>query len=256
MRTIALARCSTAASIRRSCWQAFDAEVLRPVQPLVITSGPSDDDLEGESSDHPLANPPLQLDGLPSFGSVPDDRGSRSPVMCCAGPMPECLLLMRVSTTSTTPIAARSGSSGRRGSRSGATSAAELTMLGDAALCAETNSSSPDDLDASPGWQWVSETYTLIQQGPRPPDPADKLIDDVAAKLRVETKAALGLPRPRSQRDPRLDRRGAAVRGHQLPGDRDRRPHLSRPHRPDDHPAARRGGASPGGAGRCSTTGC
>ena len=42
---------------------AFDAEVLRGVQPLVITSGPLDDD-ETEGGSHPLADPPLKLAGL------------------------------------------------------------------------------------------------------------------------------------------------------------------------------------------------
>jgi len=65
--------------------------------------------------------------------------------------------------------------------------AAELTLLGDAALCAERVGSSPDDLDASPGWQWVSEVYTQLSRAHGRRITPDKLIDGVSAKQHVDT---------------------------------------------------------------------
>ncbi|MBA3461682.1 MAG: hypothetical protein H0T46_17090 [Deltaproteobacteria bacterium] len=170
---------------------AFDAEVLRSVQPLVITTGPSDDDLEGESSDHPLANPPLKLAGLPSLGSpLPGDRGSPVPVVIvCRPSSPECLLLMRSIHNAHNTYRGEIKIIWAPWFEVSRDDSAELAMLGDAALCAETNSSSPDDLDISPGWQWVIETYALIQKAHGRRIPPQKLIDDVAAKLRVESKA-------------------------------------------------------------------
>ena len=174
---------------RKELMAAFDADVLRSVQPLVITTGPSDDDLEGESSDHPLASPPLQLANLPSLGS-PQGSGSPVPVVIvCRPSAPECLMLMRSIHKAHNTFRGEIKIVWAPWFEVSRDDAGELAMLGDAALCAETHSSSPDDLDISPGWQWVIETYALIQKAHGRRIPPQKLIDDVAAKLRVDTKA-------------------------------------------------------------------
>ncbi len=167
---------------------SFDAEVLQSVQPLVITSGPSDDETDGESSEHPLATPPLQLAGLPSLGKP----GAAAPVpviIVCRPNAADCLQQLR---------SIRNVHNTYRGEirivwapwfEVGREDAAELAMLGDAALCAESAGSSPDDLDTSPGWQWVTETYAQIQKAHGRRIPPDKLIDDVSARLHVSTQA-------------------------------------------------------------------
>ena len=167
---------------------AFDAEVLNAVQPVVITSGPTDDDVEGDGSDHPLATPPLQLAGLPYLGKP--DAGAPVPVVVVCRPnAADCLQQMR---------SIRNVHNTYRGEirivwapwfEVARDDAAELAMLGDAAICAETNGSSPDDLDTSPGWQWVIEVYAQIQKSHGRRVPPDKLIDDVAAKLHVDNRA-------------------------------------------------------------------
>ncbi len=166
---------------------SFDAEAMPDVQPLVVTSGPSDDDSESASSDHPLASPPLRLAGLPSLA----EPGGGAPVpvvIICRPNASDCLQqlnsIRRVHNTYRGEIRivwAPWFEVGRE-------DAAELAMLGDAALCAETLGSSPDDLDISPGWQWVTETYAQIQRAHGRRIAPDKLIDVVAAKLHVNSQ--------------------------------------------------------------------
>ena len=166
---------------------AFDAELLQAVQPLVITSGPSDDET-GDAGDHPLASPPLQLAGLPSLGEP--DAGAPVPVILVCNPKAsDCQQQMR---------SIRNVHNTYRGDirivwapwfEVAREDAAELAMLGDAAMCAEANASSPDDLDTSPGWQWVTETYAQIQKARGRRIPPEKLIEDVAGKLHLSTKA-------------------------------------------------------------------
>ena len=168
---------------------AFDAEVLRSVQPLVITSGPLDDEIEGAT--HPLADPPLKLTGLPSLGA-PQTPGGSAPVpvvIVCRPNAQECKDQLR---------AIHKAHDTYRGEIKILWApffevlnddAAELAMLGDAALCAENVGSSPDDLDTSPGWQWVVETYAQIYKAHGRRIAPEKLIDEVARKLRVDGKA-------------------------------------------------------------------
>lgn len=167
---------------------AFDAEILKAEQPLVITSGPSDDDDDGNAGDHPLARPPLPLAGLPSLGK-PDAEAPVPIVLVCNPKSSDCQQQMR---------SIRNVHNTYRGEIRivwapwfdvAREDAAELALLGDAALCAEANASSPDDLDTSPGWQWVSETYAQIQKARGRRVPPEKLIEDVADKLHLSTKA-------------------------------------------------------------------
>jgi hypothetical protein len=164
-------------------------EVLRGLQPLVITSGPLDDETEGAS--HPLADPPLKLAGLPSLGA-PQSPGGAAPVpvvIVCRPNAQECKDQLR---------SIHKAHDTYRGEIKILWApffdvldddAAELAMLGDAALCAEHVGSSPDNLDTSPGWQWVAETYAQIYKAHGRRIAQEKLIDEVARKLRVDGKA-------------------------------------------------------------------
>lgn len=172
---------------RRDLLEAFDAEVLQAVQPLVITAGPSDDELETESSDHPLADPPLSLDGLPSFGK-PDATAPVPIVLLCRPNDQSCGQTMRVLNRVHNTYRGEIRLVWAPWFEVAREDAADLTLLGDAALCAERIGSSPDDLDASPGWQWVSEAYTQLQRAHGRTITPDKLIDSVSAKQHIDTK--------------------------------------------------------------------
>lgn len=169
---------------RRDLMQAFDDEVLRDLPPVVVTTGPTDDDFEREITDHPLASPPLPLAGLPSLG----DPAARAPVpviVLCRPDDASCSATMRV---------ARRLHNTYRGEIRvlwapwfdvTADDAAELALLGDAALCAERIASNPIDLEASPGWLWVTEAYAQLGRAHGRDLAADPLIDAVADKLRI-----------------------------------------------------------------------
>ncbi len=167
--------------------EAFDAQMLQSPPPLVPV-GPTDDELDGTSTDHPLANPPLELLGMPSLGEP--GHGDHVPVVILCRPNDvNCGAQM-------SGIANKLKDTYRRDVRVvwapwfdvAREDAADLSMLGDAALCAEAVSSSPDDLDASPGWQWVAETYGQLRRAHGRRIAPDKLIDAVALKLHVDTQ--------------------------------------------------------------------
>ncbi len=163
----------------------FDARALQAEAPLVITSGATDgDELAAESFDHPLAAPPLAIAGMPAFGD--GARDALPVILVCRPTDPTCLNAMR--------FARRIADTFRGEVRIvwapffdvTRDDAAALTLLADAALCAERIGSSPDDLDASPGWAWMTETYLqLVRTPPRSGSP-EALIDSVAARLGVD----------------------------------------------------------------------
>lgn len=164
----------------------FDARALQAEAPLVITSGPTDaDELAAEAFDHALASPPLAVAGMPTFG----DGGARDalPVLLVCRPNdPTCLNAMR--------FARRIADTYRGEVRIvwapffdvTRDDAVALTLLADAALCAERIGSSPDDLDASPGWAWMTETYLQLVRAPPRSGSPEALIDSVAARLGVD----------------------------------------------------------------------
>lgn len=171
---------------------AFDADVLRGVQPLVITTGPTDDD-ETDGSAHPLADPPLALKGLPSLGAPQSQaQGGGAPVpvvIVCRPNAQECKDQLRSIHKAHDTYRGEIKILWAPWFDVTVDDAAELSMLGDAALCAEDIGSSPDDLDTSPGWQWVAETYAQIYKAHGRRIAPEKLIDDVAKKLHVDGKA-------------------------------------------------------------------
>jgi hypothetical protein len=170
---------------------AFDDEAMSATQPVVITAGSSDDDTERSPLDHPLATPPLKLDGLPSFGK-PGATATVPIVVLCRPNDAACSNLLRVVEPEmrlypddVRVVWAPWFDVGRE-------DAIELTMLGDAALCAEAIGSNQGELTTSPGWVWVKEMYTQTSRSHSKKLAADKLIEAVAAKLDVDARRLAG----------------------------------------------------------------
>jgi hypothetical protein len=167
---------------------AFDAEAIPTTQPVVMSVAPPDDDADRSPLDHPLASPPLRLDGLPSFGKP--GVAARVPVVVLCRPNDmSCSNLLRVIEPEVRLYPDEVRVVWAPWFDVGRDDAAELSMLGDAALCAEAVSSNQGELTTSPGWVWVKEMYTQASRGHGKKPGADKLIDAVAAKLDVDGRA-------------------------------------------------------------------
>lgn len=169
--------------------EAFDTEAMHSAQPPVRTSGLRDDDPDRSPFDHPLAMPPLPLDGLPLFGKP--GGGAAVPVIVLCRPNDStCGALLRglESEIGLYPddvrlVWAPWFDVGRD-------HAADLTLLGDAALCAEVVGANQGEheLTTSPGWLWVREMYVQSGRNYKKLTP-EKLIDAVAAKLDIDARA-------------------------------------------------------------------
>lgn len=165
--------------------RVFDGQVRDAGPPVSIPIGNADEDFVGDPTEHPLASPPLTLTGLPSLAAA-DAKAPVPLVLLCRPNDTSCNSTMRILRKVADMFRGEVRVVWAPWFDVTREDAAELTLLGDAALCAEQLASSPDDFDASPGWQWVVETYGQIarQHGRRVPP--DKLIDGVTAKLRIE----------------------------------------------------------------------
>ncbi len=165
----------------------FDAEAIPELQPVVISVS-SDQDPERSSLEHPLATPPLQLEGLPSFGK-PGIATVVPVVVLCRPADPGCANLLRVVEPAVRlyPDDVRVVWAPWFDVRS--EEAAELTLLGDAALCAEAIGSNQGELTTSPGWVWVKEMYTQASRSRSKKPAAERLIDGLADKLEVNSRA-------------------------------------------------------------------
>jgi hypothetical protein len=167
--------------------EAFDDDAMPGLQPLVMTAGAPDDDTDRSSSDHPLAMPPLQLDGLPSFGK-PGITAAVPIIVLCRPNDAECSKLLRVVEPEMLLYPNDVRIVWAPWFDVGRDDAADLTLLSDAALCAEAIGSSQGELTTSPGWVWVKEMYTQSGRSHGKKLAADKLIDAVAAKLDVDIR--------------------------------------------------------------------
>ncbi|HEY0480613.1 MAG TPA: hypothetical protein VGD37_24015 [Kofleriaceae bacterium] len=167
---------------------AFDDEAIPGAQPVVMSVGTPDDDADRSPLEHPLATPPLQLDGLPALGK-PGVAGRVPVIVLCRPNDMSCSNLLRVIEPEVRLYPDEVRVVWAPWFDVGRDDAAELSLLGDAALCAETVSSNQGELTTSPGWVWVKEMYAQASRvhGKRPA--ADKLIDAVAAKLDVDGRA-------------------------------------------------------------------
>ena len=167
---------------------AFDDEAIHDAQPLVMSAGSPDDDTDRSPTDHPLASPPLALDGLPSFGK-PGIAAAVPIIVLCRPNDAACSNLLRVVEPEMRlyPDDVRVvWAPWFDVTRDDAT---ELTLLGDAALCAEATGSNQGELTTSPGWVWVREMYAQTTRSHGKRLVADRLIDAVAAKLDVDGRA-------------------------------------------------------------------
>jgi hypothetical protein len=167
---------------------AFDDEAIHQAQPVVMSIGAPDDDSDRSPLDHPLASPPLALDGLPSFGKPGVAAPVPIVVLCRPNDM-SCSKLLRVIEPEVRLYPDQVRIVWAPWFDVTRDDAAELTLLGDAARCAESVSSNQDELTTSPGWVWVKEMYTQVGRVLDRKPSADKLIDAVAAKLDVDLRA-------------------------------------------------------------------
>ncbi len=168
--------------------QAFDEQNAPSPADIVIQQGEPDEELDQPPADPPLASPPLPLDGLPSYGAASPQV---TLVVMCRPTSPNCHAPMATATAVADdyPDAVRvvwapyfdlTGPD-----------AADLAMLGDAALCAErvgTSSDNEFDRPSSPGWRWA-EAVLLETSSRHRRIPADQLIDRVGARLHVDARA-------------------------------------------------------------------
>ena len=157
--------------------EAFELQTLTADQPYV---GGAEDD----GGDHKLANPPLDLAGLPSFGK---QSSNAQPVLVMCRPNDTgCYGLMRVVRKVSDNYAGEIRLVWAPWFDVTSDSAAELAMLGDATLCAEQIGSSPEDLAASPGWRWINKQLETMYRARGRAIPTEKLIDSVTTDLEMD----------------------------------------------------------------------
>lgn len=168
--------------------EAFDDEAMSGTQPIVPTAATPDDDTDRSPYEHPLATPPLRLDGLPSFGK-PGVAAAVPVVVLCRPSDAACSNLLRVVEPEMRLYPDDVRIVWAPWFDVSRDDAADLTLLGDAALCAEAIGSNQGELTTSPGWVWVREMYAQSGRSHGKKVTADQLIDSVAAKLDVDGRA-------------------------------------------------------------------
>jgi hypothetical protein len=168
--------------------RAFDDEAMSGAQPPVTATGLTDDDVDRSALEHRLASPPLRLTGLPSFGQ-PGVAPAVPLAVLCRPNDSMCGNLLRVVESETRLYPDDVRVVWAPWFDVGRDDAADLTLLGDAALCAEAIGSHQGELTPSPGWVWVKEVYAQLSKTTSRRGTVDKLIDSVAAKLDVDVRA-------------------------------------------------------------------
>ncbi len=171
----------------RFLMDAFDALVLRSAQPFVGSTGPTDDDVSGDGFEHRLASPPLALAGLPAFGK-PDASGAIPVIILCRPNDSQCgnsvhqlKKLQKTYPDEVRLVWAPWFDVSRD-------DAADLTLLGDAVLCAEQVGTSPEELSASPGWRWMEKQLHRASRSHGRRSPPEKLIDDITAEAGIDSQ--------------------------------------------------------------------
>jgi hypothetical protein len=156
---------------------AFEGQAGHAAQPYVR----GDDD---SGDDHKLARPPMDIAHLPSFGR-PIPGALPVLVLChpndgnCAKTLATAQKIQRMYADEVRVLWAPWFDVARG-------DAAELALLGDAALCAEQVGTSPDDPDASPGWQWITLQLRISGETRARRPVGEKLIDTVSAELEID----------------------------------------------------------------------
>jgi hypothetical protein len=165
---------------------AFDEARPRPAE-IMVQTGATDEELTDPPPEPQLASPPLDLHGLPSYG--PADAAVTIVVACsptslnCDQPLGSARLTHEVYPDQVRVVWAPYFSVDRD-------EAADLALLGDAALCAEKVGTSLEregdfDSTASPGWRWVTAVLAESKNRRRHPT-AEQLIERVAERLHVD----------------------------------------------------------------------
>jgi hypothetical protein len=170
--------------------EAFDRIVRLPDE-IVVVPGPTDEELEDTPPEPVLAKAPLSFTGLPSHGPA---EAPITIAVLCSPTSQNCIAPLRTAQTiadrfpeDVRVVWAPSFDVGRE-------DAAALSLLGDAALCAERDGGRSldrnDDWDPkdSPGWRWVRDVLVQSASRTRKYTP-DELIDRVVERLRVEPRA-------------------------------------------------------------------
>lgn len=173
---------------RGSLAEALD-ELSEPPADILVPSGATDEDLGDEAGEPVLATPPLDLRGLPSYGPV---EAATTIVVLCSPTSSNCVNTMRTARNvrdwypdQVRVVWAPYFDLTRE-------DAAELSLLADAALCAEKTGITLEDQDAtfnnpaSPGWRWVE---AVLGENTRRRVPPDKILDHLAERLRVDKRA-------------------------------------------------------------------
>lgn len=168
---------------------AFEDTRRSDVVPDIQASGPVDENIENEPIDPPLANPPLDLRGLPTYG--PANAPVPIVVLCkptstnCSTRLQQAVEVQRVYPQSVRVVWGPWYDVTQEGG-------SDLTLLSDAALCAETvgtGDDNPIDDPASSGWRWVKGMFDDLQDRKGRSGAAVETIDRVAKKLRVDPHA-------------------------------------------------------------------
>jgi hypothetical protein len=169
---------------------ALDATRPLPAE-ITVQSGPTDEEIGETVTEPALANPPLDLRGLPSYG--PPNAAVTIVVACsptslnCEQPLGAAAQTQRdVYPDQVRVVWAPYFDVARD-------DAADLALLGDAALCAErvgTSFEREGDFDSttSPGWRWSAAILGEAKNRRRRLS-TEELIDHVADKLHVERQA-------------------------------------------------------------------
>ncbi|CAN5906381.1 hypothetical protein BH11MYX2_BH11MYX2_36250 [soil metagenome] len=166
----------------------FDSQAAQDTRDVVVATSTGEDSLDREVIDHPLADPALDVSDMPALGAA--SKEALPVIILCRPDDERCNDQLRIAPRLTRrfrgevrvvwapwfDVLARED-------------AAALAMLGDAALCAERVGSSPDDIDASPGWLWVTEMYAQLSTTRGRRLPPEKLIASVAARLNIDPAA-------------------------------------------------------------------
>jgi hypothetical protein len=167
---------------------AFDEARPRPAE-IVVQTGATDEEISEPPAEPQLANPPLDLRGLPSYGRT--EAAVTIVVACsptslnCDQPLTAARLTQEVYPDQVRVVWAPYFSVDRD-------EAADLSLLGDAALCAEKVGTSLEregdfDSTASPGWRWVTAVLAESRNRRRRMT-TEQLIDRVADKLHVDDR--------------------------------------------------------------------
>jgi protein-disulfide isomerase len=168
---------------------AFDQIVTLPEE-IVVSPGATDEELEDMSAEPRLASPPLPHAGLPSHGAA--DATITIAVLCsptsgnCNAPLSTAQRIADIYPKDVRVVWGPYYDIARE-------DAAQLSMLADAALCAERDGGRSIDREDtwdpqdSPGWRWVREV--LVQANSRVRRSTDEMLDKIVGKLRVEPRA-------------------------------------------------------------------